>query len=212
VNGDNVSAPRGNTPWYDGPSLLGHLEDVEVDDGRAARPFRMPVQWVNRAHLDFRGVAGTIASGVIRPGDAVTIEPSGRATRVMRIVTRDGDLDSAVPRQAVTLTLADEVDASRGDVVCALDAPARSADQFEATVVWMHDSPMLRGRSYVIKIGTAHANATIAPLKHKLNVESLERVAAETLAMNEIGVCEIGSTARSRSSRTRRTATWAASS
>jgi len=191
VNGDNVSAPRGNTPWYDGPSLLRHLEDVEIDDGRAARPFRMPVQWVNRPHLDFRGVAGTIASGVIRPGDAVTIEPSGRATRVTRIVTRDGDLDSAVPLQAVTLTLADEVDAGRGDVVCALDAPARSADQFEATIVWMHDAPMLRGRSYEMKIGTAHANATISPLKHKVNVETLEHVAAETLAMNEIGVCEI---------------------
>jgi bifunctional enzyme CysN/CysC len=171
---------------------LRHLEEVQIDDGRAARPFRMPVQWVNRPDLDFRGIAGTIASGIVRPGDAVTIEPSGRATRVTRIVTLDGDLEAALPMQAVTLTLADDVDASRGDVVCAQDARPHSADQFEATIVWMHDSPMLRGRSYVMKIGTATANATIAPLKHKLNVETLEHVAAETLAMNEIGVCEIG--------------------
>jgi len=191
VRGDNVREPRGNTPWYRGPSLLAHLEEVRIDDGRAAQPFRMPVQWVNRPHLDFRGVAGTVASGIVRPGDAVTIVPSGRTNRVTRIVTRDGDLPAAVPLQAITLTLAEEVDASRGDVVCAFDSPARSADQFEATIVWMHDAPMLRGRSYAMKIGSAHANATIAPLKHKLNVETLENVAAETLGMNEIGVCEI---------------------
>src|SRR6185295_12667311 len=139
VHGDNICSPLGNTPWYDGPSLLHHLESVEIDDGRRARPFRMPVQWVNRPHLDFRGVAGTVASGVVRPGDRVTIEPSGGRTRVTRIVTRDGDLDYAVPLQAVTLTLADEVDASRGDIVCAQDAPTRTADQFEATLVWMYD-------------------------------------------------------------------------
>ena len=191
VHGDNVRAPVGNTPWYVGPALLDHLETVEVDDRRSARPFRMPVQWVNRPHHDFRGFAGTIASGIVRPGDRVTIEPSGRSTRVARIVTRDGDLAHAVRLQAVTLTLEDEVDASRGDVVCAADAPSRNADQFEATVVWMHEAPMLRGRSYFLKTGTTQVTATIAPLKYRVNVETLERLAAESLAMNEIGVCEI---------------------
>jgi bifunctional enzyme CysN/CysC len=191
VHGDNVRAPRGNTPWFAGPALLDHLEAVEVDDRRDARPFRMPVQWVSRPHQDFRGFAGTVASGTVRPGDRVTIEPSGRATRVTRIVTRDGDLDCAVPLQAVTLTLEDEVDASRGDVVCAADARARSADQFEATLVWMHEAPMLRGRSYFLKIGTSQVTATIAPLKYRVDVETLEHLAAETLGMNEIGVCEI---------------------
>jgi len=191
VHGDNVRAPLGNTPWYAGPPLLDHLERVEVDDDRGARPFRMPVQWVNRPHLDFRGLAGTVASGTLRRGDRVTIEPSGRATRVTRIVTRDGDLDRAVPLQAVTLTLEDEVDASRGDVVCAVDAPARSADQFEATLVWMHEAPMLRGRSYFLKAGASQVTATIAPLKYRVDVETLEHLAADSLAMNEIGVCEI---------------------
>jgi bifunctional enzyme CysN/CysC len=191
VHGDNVHAALGNTPWYAGPSLVDHLESVAIDDGRAARPFRMPVQWVNRPHLDFRGLAGTVASGTLSPGDRVTIEPSGRATRVTRIVTRDGDLDRAVPLQAVTLTLEDEVDASRGDIICAADAPARSADQFEATLVWMHEAPMLRGRSYLLKIGASQVTATIAPLKYRVNVETLEHLAAESLAMNEIGVCEL---------------------
>jgi len=192
VHGDNICGPLGNTPWYAGPSLLEHLEAVEIDDGRRVRPFRMPVQWVNRPHLDFRGVAGTVASGVVRPGDRVTIEPSGGRTRVMRIVTRDGDLDYAVPLQAVTLTLADEVDASRGDIVCAQDAPTRTADQFEATLVWMYDAPMLRGRSYLMKIGTTQATATIAPLKYKIDINTLDHLAATSLAMNEIGVCELG--------------------
>jgi bifunctional enzyme CysN/CysC len=191
VHGDNVRVPLGNTPWYAGPALLDHLEAVEIDDHRSARPFRMPVQWVSRPHQDFRGFAGTIASGTVRPGDRVTIEPSGRATRVTRIVTRDGDLPHGVPQQAVTLTLEDEVDASRGDVVCAADAPARNADQFEATVVWMHEAPMLRGRSYFLKIGASQVTATIAPLKYRVDVETLEHLAAESLAMNEIGVCEI---------------------
>ena len=192
VHGDNICGPLGNTPWYGGPSLLEHLQAVEIDDGRRERPFRMPVQWVNRPHLDFRGVAGTVASGVVRPGDCVTIEPSGRRTRVTRIVTHDGDLDYAVPLQAVTLTLADEVDASRGDIVCAQDAPTHTADQFDATIVWMHDAPMLRGRSYLMKIGTTQATATIAPLKYKIDINTLDHLAATSLAMNEIGVCELG--------------------
>ena len=191
THGDNVRAPLGNTPWYAGPTLLDYLETVEVDDRRAARPFRMPVQWVSRADADFRGFAGTIASGTVRPGDAVTIEPSGRATRVLRIVTRDGDLARGVPSQAITLALADEVPARRGDVVCAADARVRSADQFEATVVWMSEAPMLRGRSYLLKIGANQATATVAPLKYRVDVETLEHLAAEVLGMNEIGVCEI---------------------
>ena len=191
VHGDNVRASLGNTPWYAGPTLLDHLETVVVEDRRAARPFRMPVQWVSRRDQDFRGFAGTVASGVVRPGDRVTIEPSGRATRVRRIVTRDGDLARAVPLQSIMLAFEDEIDASRGDVVCAADARARSADQFEATIVWMHEAPMLRGRSYLLKIGARQASATIAPLKYRIDVETLEHLAAESLALNEIGVCEM---------------------
>ncbi|HSV18813.1 MAG TPA: sulfate adenylyltransferase subunit CysN [Casimicrobiaceae bacterium] len=191
VHGDNVRRPLGNTPWYDGPTLLDHLERVELEDGRATRPFRMPVQSVNRPHPDFRGVAGTVASGVVRPGDRVMIQPSGRDTRVTRIVTQDGDLACAVPPQAVTLTFADDVDAGRGDVVCAHDAPVHTADQFEATLVWMHEAPMLRGRSYLMKLGPRQATATIAPLKYKVHVDTLEHLASDSLRMNEIGVCEL---------------------
>ncbi|MEX3787883.1 sulfate adenylyltransferase subunit CysN [Paraburkholderia sp. BR14374] len=192
VNGDNVVERSTRTPWYDGPSLMHHLETVEIDEARLqTQPLRFPVQWVNRPNLDFRGFAGTIASGVVRVGQRVQVQPAGRETTVARIVTADGDLDEAFAEQSVTLLLADEVDVSRGDLISAADSPAQVADQFEATLVWMSDQPMLRGRSYPLKIGTRTVTATILPLKYKLNVETLDHVAAETLALNEIGVAEL---------------------
>jgi bifunctional enzyme CysN/CysC len=192
VQGDNVIERSARTPWYAGPTLMTHLETVEIDEQRLLRrPFRMPVQWVNRPNLDFRGFAGTICSGTIRPGDSVRVLPGGRTSTVTRVVTADGDLPEAVANQSVTLTLADEVDISRGDLLCAAGDPAHVADQFQATVVWMSDQPMLRGRSYLLKIGTRTVNATVLPLKHKIDVNTLEHVAAERLELNEIGVVEL---------------------
>ena len=191
VHGDNIIEPRGNTPWYRGPMLMEHLETVPVDDVLQARPFRLPVQWVNRPNSDFRGFAGTIVSGVVKPGDSIKVLPSGRESRVLRIVTADGDLKEAVANQSVTLTLADEIDISRGDVLAAADDPVPVADQFEATVVWMSEAPMLRGRNYLLKIGTKTVTATIAPLKYKVNVNTLEHLAADRLELNDIGVCEL---------------------
>jgi bifunctional enzyme CysN/CysC len=192
VKGDNIVEKSGNTPWYQGPTLMHHLETVEIDEQRLQKtPFRLPVQWVNRPNLDFRGFAGTIAGGVIQPGQRVRVQPSGRESVVTRIVTADGDLPQAVANQSVTLTLADEVDISRGDVISTCEEPAEVADQFEATIVWMHDQPMLRGRNYLMKIGTKTVTATILPLKHKVNVNTLEQVAAEKLELNEIGVVEL---------------------
>ncbi|WP_375428617.1 sulfate adenylyltransferase subunit 1, partial [uncultured Sphingomonas sp.] len=159
--GDNVIGPSANMPWYDGPALLGYLETVEVD-AEAARPFRMPVQWVNRPDLDFRGFAGTVAGGSVKPGDAVRVLPSGRTTTVARVVTFDGDLEEAEEGRAVTLTLADEVDCSRGDVLAAAGDPSEVADQFEATIVWMDDTPMLPGRGYWLKLATQTVTAQVA--------------------------------------------------
>ena len=156
-----------------------------------AKPFRLPVQWVNRPDADFRGFSGTIASGIVRPGDPVRIAPSGRTSAVDRLVTYDGDLDVAVAGQAVTLTLTDEIDVSRGDVIAGSDSPPEVADQFEATIVWMGDEPMLPGRSYLMRVGTRTVGMTIAPLKYKVNPETLDHVAATRLELNEIGVCAI---------------------
>ena len=192
VCGDNITEASANTPWYQGAPLMTLLETIEIDETRLQKqPFRMPVQWVNRPHLDFRGFAGTITGGVIHAGDPVVVMPSGRTTTVARIVTSDGDLVQAVANQSVTLTLADEVDASRGDVISCAEQPAQAADQFEATIVWMSDQPLLRGRNYLLKIGTKTVTATVAPVKHKLNIETMEHVAAESLALNEIGVVEL---------------------
>jgi bifunctional enzyme CysN/CysC len=154
-------------------------------------PFRLPVQWVNRPNLDFRGFAGTIAGGVIRAGDRVRVQPSGRETTVARIVTRNGDLEQAVSGQSITLTLADEIDISRGDVISTADAPAEVADQFETTLVWMHDEPMLPGRPYLLKIGSKTVTATVTDIKYQVNVNTLEHVAAKTLTLNAIGVCNL---------------------
>ncbi len=191
VDGDNVTERSKRTPWYSGPTLMEHLETVEVEEKLAAQPFRLPVQWVNRPNQDFRGFAGLIAAGRVRPGDDIRVLPSGRTSRVERIVTADGDLEEAQAGQAVTLTLRDEIDASRGDVIVASGAPPQVADQFEATLVWMHDEPMLQGRSYQLKIGAKSVSATVAPLKYKINVNTLEQMPAERLDLNEIGVCEM---------------------
>jgi bifunctional enzyme CysN/CysC len=192
LHGDNVVAASPKMPWYRGPTLLGWLETVAVDTTRLqSAPFRLPVQWVNRPHQEFRGFAGTIASGSIRAGERVRAQPSGRESSVARIVTADGDLEQAVAGQSITLALADEIDISRGDMLSAASAPAEVADQFEATVVWMADEPLLPGRPYLLKIGTRTANAQIGELKYKVNVNSLEHVAAKTLGLNEIGVCNV---------------------
>ncbi len=192
VKGDNIVEKSLHTPWYAGPTLMHFLETVEIDELRLQQqPFRMPVQWVNRPNLDFRGFAGVIVGGTITKGQRIKSMPSGRESTVTRIVTADGDLDSAVANQSVTLTLADEIDCSRGDVICSADAPAQVADQFEATVVWMSEQPMLRGRSYLMKIGAKTVTATVLPLKYKININTLEHVAAEKLDLNEIGVVEL---------------------
>ena len=188
--GDNVIAPSANTPWYEGPALLEHLETVPVDEG-GERPFRMPVQWVNRPDLDFRGFAGTVASGSVRPGDPVRVLPSGRTTSVARVVTFDGDLDEAVAGASVTLTLKDEVDCSRGDVLAAAGDPPEVADQFEATIVWMSDTPMLPGRGYWLKLATRTVTAQVAQPKYRVDMDTLERLAARTLELNGIGVAVV---------------------
>ena len=191
VYGDNIIEHGANMPWYRGPTLMQHLEAVPVGDAIAAQPFRLPVQWVNRPHADFRGFAGQIAGGTVTKGDRIRVLPSGRESTVARIVTADGDLERAVAGQSVTLTLASEVDVSRGDVIAAAAGPPQVASQFEATVVWMHDEPMLQGRAYLMKTGTRTVTATIAPLKHKINVNTLEQLPAERLELNDIGVCEL---------------------
>jgi bifunctional enzyme CysN/CysC len=191
LRGDNITAPSENTPWYVGPTLMGYLETVDVEDAARHRPLRLPVQWVNRPNLDFRGFAGTIASGIVKQGERVRVLPSGRESTVARIVTMDGDLDHAVAGQAVTLTLADEIDISRGDVIARpVDLPG-VADQFESVVVWMADEPMLPGRPYWLKIGTKQVSATITEPKYKVNVNTLEHLAAKKLELNEIGICNV---------------------
>jgi bifunctional enzyme CysN/CysC len=191
VYGDNVLDPGPNMPWYRGPTLMQHLESVEVGDELAQQPFRLPIQWVNRPNLDFRGFAGQVASGTLKPADPVRVLPSGREARVARIVTSGGDLAQAIAGQSVTLTLDREVDVSRGDVIVAAASPPEVAAQFGATLVWMHDEPLLQGRAYLMKIGTRTVTATVAPIKHKVNVNTLEQLPAERLELNDIGVCEI---------------------
>ncbi|USI78754.1 sulfate adenylyltransferase subunit CysN [Sphingopyxis sp. USTB-05] len=190
--GDNITALSENTPWFKGPALIEHLETVEIGAAAdEAKPFRLPVQWVNRPNLDFRGFSGQLASGKVKPGDAVRILPSGKTTTVDRIVTLDGDLDKAVAGQSVTLTLADEVDCSRGDVIAAADNPPEAADQFEATLVWMADEAMIPGRAYWLKLATQSVSATIQAPKYEINVNTLDHLAAKTLELNGIGVVEL---------------------
>ncbi|MCT2558981.1 sulfate adenylyltransferase subunit CysN [Tsuneonella sp. YG55] len=191
--GDNITAaPSANTPWYDGPSLIDHLESVEVlSAADAGKPFRMPVQWVNRPDLDFRGFSGLIASGTIASGDAVRVLPSGRTSSVASVVTFDGDLDRAIAGQSVTLTLADEIDCSRGNVIAAADDPPQVADQFEATVVWLADEDLHVGRGYWLKLATQTVSATVQEPKYRIDVNTMERLAAKTLSLNDIGVAEV---------------------
>jgi bifunctional enzyme CysN/CysC len=189
--GDNIVERSVNMPWYQGATLMGFLETVPVGDDQSAKSFRMPVQWVNRPNQNFRGFAGTVASGTLKPGDEIRVLPSGKISKVTRIVTHDGDLAEAITDQAVTITLADEIDASRGDVLCAAKSPLEVSDQFEVEVLWMGDEPMLPGRPYVIKSGTKTLPGTLDKLKYKVNVNTLEHTAAETLTLNEIGVCNL---------------------
>ena len=191
VDGDNIVERSTRMPWYQGQALIQCLEQIDVESDVAHRPLRMPVQWVNRPNAEFRGFAGSIASGIARLGDAVRVLPSGRTTRIHRIVTADGDLQEASAGRAVTLTLEDEVDVSRGDVIAATDAAPESATQFQATIIWMHEEPLLPARSYLLKIGSVTANATMMPIRHRINVNTLEKLAAETLELNDIGVCEL---------------------
>ena len=191
LRGDNVTEPSERTPWYDGPTLIGYLETVDVDDESTAGPFRMPVQWVNRPDLDFRGFSGVIVGGTVRPGDRLRAVPSGRESNVSRIVTADGDLDEAVAGQSVTLCLTDEIDVSRGDVLAAAGDPPGVADQFECHLVWMAEEELLPGRPYLLKLGTRTVTATLAQPKYSINVNTLEHLAARTLHLNEIGVCNL---------------------
>jgi bifunctional enzyme CysN/CysC len=191
LKGDNITEHADRMPWYTGPTLLEHLETVPVGDRMREMPFRMPVQWVNRPNLDFRGFSGQIAAGEIRPGDKVKSIPSGTESTVARVVTYDGDLDVAHEGQSVTIMLNDEIDVSRGDVLVASADPCGVADQFQATVLWMSEKPMMPSRPYVMKIGAQEATVTPSKLKHKINVNTLAKEATKTLALNEIGVCNV---------------------
>ena len=192
LKGDNVTERSEATAWYNGPALLEHLDTVELAaDADVAKAFRMPVQWVNRPNQNFRGFSGQVASGSVGPGAEVRILPSGRVTRIARVVTQDGDLDEATAGQSVTLTFAEEVDCSRGDVISAALDPPEAADQFEATIVWMDENELLPGRGYWMKIGTQTVTATVQHPKYKVNVNTLEQLAAPALALNDIGVAEV---------------------
>ena len=192
LGGDNISKWSEKMPWYSGPSLIEHLETVEFDANAAqGSAFRMPVQWVNRPNLDFRGFAGTIASGRIAPGDKIRVLPSGRISEVSRLVTYDGDLDQAVATQSITMCLADEIDCSRGDVIVAADSPAEVADQFEATIVWMSEEPMLVGRQYWLKLATQTATVSVHAPKYQIDVNTMDHLAAKTFELNSIGVANL---------------------
>jgi bifunctional enzyme CysN/CysC len=190
VYGDNIVEPGSNMSWYQGPTLMHHLETMDIEPADAL-PFRMPVQWVNRPNLDFRGFAGLIVSGTVKKGERVRVLPSGRESKVARVIAADGDLEEAVAGQCVTLTLTDEVDVSRGDVISVASDPPQAADQFEATLVALNDAAILPGRSYLMKVATKVVTATVNPLKYKVNVNSLEHVATERLELNDIGVVEL---------------------
>ena len=192
VRGDNVVDRSAKLPWYAGPTLLEALEGLEVDAAAAARgPFRLPVQWVNRPDASFRGFAGLVSSGSVAPGDAVRILPSGATSTVARIVSMDGDLPNADAGQSVTLTLADEVDCARGDIITAAADPPAAADRFEASIVWLDSDPLVPGRTYMLKLATQTAGATLQTPKYELNVNTMEHLAAKTLELNAIGVAEL---------------------
>jgi bifunctional enzyme CysN/CysC len=189
--GDNVVDGSRYMPWYEGPSLLGYLEGVDVEAEETSLPFRMPVQWVNRPDLDFRGYAGRIAGGIVRPGDDVRVLPSGKQSKIARIVTMDSDLDEGVSGQSVTLTLTDEIDISRGDMIATSETPPEISDQFDTTIIWLSEEPMLPGRSYRMKTSSRLVSATVNAPKHKTDVNTLQKLPAKTLQLNEIGNCTL---------------------
>ncbi|HWA91795.1 MAG TPA: sulfate adenylyltransferase subunit CysN [Rhizomicrobium sp.] len=189
--GDNVIARSEKMPWYNGPALLDHLNAVDVESDLASKPFRLPVQWVNRPNLDFRGFSGTIASGRVKPGDGIAVAASGRTSKVTRIVTMDGDQDEATAGEAVTICLADEIDVSRGDVLAPSSDRPDVSDQFSAHVLWMGEDEMLPGRQYLLKVGAKTVPATVTELKHKVDVNTFEHLAAKTLHLNEVGYANL---------------------
>ncbi len=190
--GDNITSRSGNTDWYDGPTLMEHLEAIEVrTDVNLGKAFRMPVQWVNRPNLDFRGFSGLIATGSVKPGDTLRSLPSGKTSKVKSVVTMGGELDAGIAGQSVTITLEDEIDCSRGDVLAAAESPPEVADQFETTLVWMDDEPLVVGRAYWMKLGTQVVSVTVAEPKFEIDVNTMEHLAAKTLHLNQIGVAEI---------------------
>jgi bifunctional enzyme CysN/CysC len=191
LRGDNMIERSASTPWYAGPSLLEYLETVPVERADGAAAFRMPVQWVCRPNQDFRGFAGTVAAGRIAPGDEVVVLPSGRRSRVARIVVADGDLPAASEGQAITLTLRDEIDASRGDVIASASNPPEVSDQFAAHLLWMGDERLLPGRPYLLKIGSRTVGASVTEIKHKVDVNTQEQLAAKHLELNEVGFCNL---------------------
>ncbi len=192
LKGDNMVEPSTNTSWYHGPTLLSWLETVKVDnDIKRKQPFRMAVQWVNRPNLDFRGYTGTISGGSVKPGDAIRIQPSGKTANIAKIITADAELDQAVAGQAVTLTLDNEIDVVRGDVISTTEQPASTADQFECSIVWMHDDALLPGREYLLKVGAQTVTANVTDIKYEVNVDTLEQIAAKKLDLNSIGVCNL---------------------
>ncbi len=191
LEGDNITTRSRKTPWYDGAAILPFLETVNVRSDLAEKPFRLPVQWVNRPDLDFRGFSGTIASGAVKPGDEIVVLPSAKRSRVARIVTMDGDLSEAGPDMAVTITLEDEIDISRGDVICAGQAPAEQTDQFAAHLLWMAEDKLFPGRQYLLKTANRIVPATVTELKHKINVNTLEHMSGKTLELNEVGYCNL---------------------
>lgn len=196
LKGDNIVGPSENTPWYNGPSIMDYLETVEVSSPAQTRSFRMPVQWVNRPNREFRGFAGLIGSGTISPGDKVRVLPSGTESTIDRIVTWEGDLEVAGAGRSVTLTLADEIDISRGDIITTSDNPCSSADQFQTRILWMDENAMMPGRQYLFKANTQTASMTLGRLKHRIDVNTLEEIPAKVLDMNEIGVCNISLSSR----------------
>ena len=191
LDGDNVTTKSDKSPWYKGKSLLNYLEDVDVEKNSLEAPFRLPVQWVNRPNLDFRGFSGTIASGTVKVGDKITVVPSGKTSMVKSIVTYSGDLEAAREDMAITLTLEDEIDISRGDIICHDGAATEHADQLQAHVLWMSDNELFPGRQYILKTGNKSVPASVTSLKHRIDVNDLSESSAKTLNLNEIGICNL---------------------
>lgn len=191
LNGDNVTRRSEAMPWHPGPTLLEHLETIEIADARAAGPFRLPVQWVNRPHLDFRGFSGTVTSGSVAPGDSVVVARSGKTSKVKAVVTADGDQPSASAGDAITLVIEDEIDISRGDVLVTPDARPEVSNQFAANILWMHEEELATGRPYLLKIGGQLVQASVSAIRHRIDINTMERTPAQSLGLNEIGLCNI---------------------